>query len=68
MAVILVQTALWWLGGPIDELLALYDSEDSLTTMAASSLIVMPLFSGTLGLLGAWLAVGRHLGDIEPNF
>ena len=68
VAVILVQSALWWLGGPIDELLALYNSEDSLTSMAASSLIVMPLFSGILGLLGAWLAVGRHLGEIEPNF
>lgn len=68
VAVILVQAALWWLGGPIDELLNLYNSEQSLTTLAASSLLVMPLFSGTLGLLGAWLAVGRHLGDIEPNF
>ncbi|MCK0154672.1 permease-like cell division protein FtsX [Alcanivorax sp. S6407] len=68
VAVVLVQTALWWLGGPIGELLALYNSEDSLTAMAASSLIIMPLFSGILGLLGAWLAVGRHLGEIEPNF
>ena len=68
VAMILVQSALWWLGGPIDELLALYNSEDSLTGMAASSLLVMPLFSGILGLLGAWLAVGRHLGEIEPNF
>ena len=68
VAVILVQSALWWLGGPIDELLSLYNSDDSLTSMAASSLIIMPLFSGTLGLLGAWLAVGRHLGEIEPNF
>ena len=67
-AVILVQVALWWLGGPIDELLALYNSEESLTSMAASSLIILPVFSGILGLLGAWLAVGRHLGDIEPNF
>ena len=67
-AVILVQVALWWLGGPIDELLMLYSSEQSLTSMAASSLIILPLFSGVLGLLGAWLAVGRHLGDIEPNF
>jgi cell division transport system permease protein len=67
-AVILVQVALWWLGGPIDELLALYNSEESLTSMAASSLIILPAFSGILGLLGAWLAVGRHLGDIEPNF
>ena len=65
---ILVQVALWWLGGPIDELLALYNSDESLTAMAASSLIVLPVFSGILGLLGAWLAVGRHLGDIEPNF
>lgn len=68
VAVILVQTALWWLGGPIDELLTLYKSEQSLTSMAASSLIILPMFSGILGLLGAWLAVGRHLGDIEPNF
>ena len=67
-AVILVQVALWWLGGPIDELLALYNSDESLTAMAASSLIILPVFSGILGLLGAWLAVGRHLGDIEPNF
>jgi cell division transport system permease protein len=36
--------------------------------MALSSLIILPLFSGALGLLGAWLAVSRHLGDIEPNF
>ncbi|KZY38839.1 cell division protein FtsX [Alcanivorax sp. HI0083] len=67
-AVILVQVALWWLGGPINELLSLYSSEQSLTSMAASSLVILPLFSGVLGLLGAWLAVGRHLGDIEPNF
>ncbi len=60
--------ALWWLGGPINELLSLYSSEQSLTSMAASSLVILPLFSGVLGLLGAWLAVGRHLGDIEPNF
>ena len=67
-SVILVQSAMWWLGGPIDELLSLYSSEQSLTSMALSSLITLPLFSGALGLLGAWLAVGRHLGDIEPNF
>ena len=68
LALILVSLALWWLGGPIDELLRLYDSEHSLTGMAASTGLVLPLFSGTLGLLGAWLAVSRHLGDIEPQF
>lgn len=68
LAVILVQFALWWLGGPIDVLLDLYESEQSLSTMSPSSLVILPFFSGILGLLGAWLAVGRHLGEIEPNF
>lgn len=68
LALILVGGALWWLGGPIDELLDLYESGHSLTGMTLSTGLVLPLFSGTLGLLGAWLAVSRHLGDIEPQF
>ncbi|MFP1681659.1 permease-like cell division protein FtsX [Alloalcanivorax sp. C16-1] len=68
LALILISVALWWLGGPIDELLRLYESEHSLTGMNPSTVLVLPLFSGTLGLLGAWLAVSRHLGDIEPQF
>jgi len=68
LSLALVGTALWWLGGPIDELLNLYESEHSLTGMSPSTVLVLPLFSGTLGLLGAWLAVSRHLGDVEPQF
>ncbi len=68
LSLVLVGTALWWLGGPIDELLDLYESEHSLTGMSPSTVLVLPLFSGTLGLLGAWLAVSRHLGDVEPQF
>lgn len=68
LSLVLVGTALWWLGGPIDELLNLYESEHSLTGMSPSTVLVLPLFSGTLGLLGAWLAVSRHLGDVEPHF
>lgn len=68
LALILVSLALWWLSGPIDELLNLYNSVHSLTGMDASAVVILPLFSGTLGLLGAWLAVSRHLGDIEPQF
>ncbi len=68
LSLVLVGTALWWLGGPIDELLDLYESEHSLTGMNPSTVLVLPLFSGTLGLLGAWLAVSRHLGDVEPQF
>ena len=68
LSLVLVGIALWWLGGPINELLNLYESEHSLTGMSPSTLLVLPLFSGTLGLLGAWLAVSRHLGDVEPQF
>lgn len=68
LSLVLVGTALWWLGGPIDELLNLYESEHSLTGMSPSTVLVLPMFSGTLGLLGAWLAVSRHLGDVEPQF
>lgn len=68
LAVILVQFTLWWLSGPIDDLFSSYQSEQSLTAMGLSSLTSLPLFSGILGLLGAWLAVDRHLGSIEPNF
>mgnify|MGYP002029339934 CR=1 FL=1 len=57
LSLVLVGTALWWLGGPIDELLNLYESEHSLTGMSPSTVLVLPLFSGTLGLLGAWLAL-----------
>ena len=68
LSLVLVGIALWWLGGPINELLNLYESEHSLTGMSPSTVLVLPLFSGTLGLLGAWLAVSRHLGDVEPQF
>ncbi|ASK35995.1 cell division protein FtsX [Alcanivorax sp. N3-2A] len=68
LALALVLAALWWLGEPIDELLNLYNSEHSLTGMSPATGLVLPFFSGTLGLLGAWLAVSRHLGDIEPQF
>jgi cell division transport system permease protein len=68
LALILVGAALWWVGGPIDTLLNLYNSKHSLAGMAFSNGLILPLFSGVLGLLGAWLAVSRHLGDIEPQF
>ena len=66
LAVVLVQGTLWWLGGAVDRLMALYDSDYSLTGIPGEMLLVLPLFSGLLGLLGAWLAVGRHLREMDP--
>jgi len=67
VAWLLVSAALWATGGPVERLAALYQSEFRL--LAAGSLTVTALLAGgaLLGLLGSWLAVGRHLRAIEPS-
>lgn len=67
VAVILVQATLWWLGNPLERLMDLYDSDYSLTGMGLVSSVTLPLYAGGLGLVGAWLAVARHLRDVDPN-
>lgn len=66
-AMILVQSTLLWLSGPANRLSALYNSEFDLTGLPWDVLLTLPLFAGVLGLMGAWLAVSRHLKDIEPQ-
>lgn len=67
VAVLLVQIALLWIGSPVDQLTALYESEYSLIGMGWINAGVLPLFAGLLGLMGAWLAVSRHLQDVDPH-
>lgn len=66
LAVVLVQMALLWVGKPLDELILLYDSQFVLLGVGLKNLVVIPLFAGMLGLLGAWLAVSRHIQDVDP--
>jgi len=66
-AVILVQSTLLWLSGPVNRLSELYNSEFMLSGLGWEALLTLPLFAGVLGLMGAWLAVSRHLKDIEPQ-
>lgn len=67
IAFALVQSSLVALRGPVQDLAGLYHSSfslDSLDALTASGLLLV----GTgLGLLGSWLAVGRHLRAIEPT-
>lgn len=67
-AAVLVQIALWWLSGPVDRLAGLYDSSYSLASLHPGAFLLLPLFAGILGLMGAWLAVGRHLREMDPRF
>lgn len=55
------------ISGPVNRLAALYDSQFSLHWLSGQMFIALPLFGLLLGVLGAWLAVGRHLNDIEPT-
>jgi cell division transport system permease protein len=64
---LLVGLTLWWLNGPVQRLSALYYSSFQLDGMDFTSIVTLLVLSMTLGWAGAWLAVRRHLGDIEPH-
>lgn len=67
VALALVLSSLSLLDGPVQRLAGLYESDFSLALIDPLSLLGV-LFGGPLlGLSGAWLAVGRHLADIEPE-
>lgn len=55
------------ISGPIDELAILYESQFSLRWFAGQMLFILPISGLLLGVLGAWLAVSRHLNAIEPS-
>lgn len=55
------------INGPVNRLASLYDSQFALQWLSGEMFIALPLFGTLLGVLGAWLAVGRHLDNIEPT-
>jgi cell division transport system permease protein len=67
LAWFIVALALWGLRAPLAELASLYQSSFALRGLSATrSLLLLAAGSG-LGLLGAWLAVARHLTAIQPR-
>jgi cell division transport system permease protein len=67
IAWLLVETGFWLLSGPVASLAGLYQSDFSLQTLPFQLLLLLPGGGIVLGLLGAWLAVGRHMKAIEPR-
>lgn len=55
------------LTAPINELATHYASDYRLHWFTGTLLLYLPLTGLFLGVLGAWLAVSRHLHAIEPN-
>lgn len=67
IAYVLIALALFALDEPVRQLAGLYGSGFQLHALGAGT--SMTLLSGSilLGLLGSWIAVGRHLRAIEPR-
>ncbi|SJZ80530.1 cell division protein FtsX [Oceanospirillum multiglobuliferum] len=63
----IINISLFWLDGPVKALASVYASSFELVGLNSGDSLVLILSGAILGWLGAWLAVGRHLGDIEPR-
>lgn len=67
LALATVGIALALLAGPVRELAGTYGSAFALAGPDPLLVLALPLGGAALGMMGAWLSVGRHLRDIEPR-
>ncbi len=67
VAGLLVELAFVQVHGPVRQLAGLYQSGFSLSTLSLGDAFALLVSGTSLGLLGAWLAVSRHLVAIEPG-
>jgi cell division transport system permease protein len=67
IAWLLIGLALIWVSGPLASLSALYQSSFSIHGLGFAGGVLLLLAGGCLGLFGAWLAVARHLAEIQPR-
>lgn len=66
IAWILISAGLYWLSGPVEQLVALYGSDFVLLGLGVQDSLLLIFDAVVLGWLGAWLAVSRHLSSVEP--
>lgn len=67
IALLLIQTLLLWLDGPVQVVADLYRSQFELAGLGFDTSLLILLGSILVGLLGAALAVRQHLREIEPG-
>jgi len=67
IAWLLVTLSLSLLDSPVARLAGLYGSGFHLQGMDIAVLLLLVSGSTLLGLGGSWIAVGRHLNEIEPS-
>jgi cell division transport system permease protein len=64
---LLVELSALALSGPFARLNQLYQAEFKLMTFSFADFMILLAASTLLGLAGSWLAVARHLNEIEPQ-
>ena len=65
-AAVMLSLAVVWLNSSIEVLSRLYESRFVLQGLSFSSVTMLLGGGALLGLVGAWLAVQRHIRGIEP--
>ena len=66
IAWMLISAGLFWLSGPVEELVGLYGSDFQLLGLGMTDSLLLVIDAVVLGWFGAWLAVSKHLSSIEP--
>jgi len=67
LALVVLGIGFFWVSTTVDQLAALYQSNFRLQGLGFFGSIQMVLLAGLTGLLGAWIAVFRHLIQIQPR-
>lgn len=67
LAWLLVDGSVYLLSGPVARLAHLYLSDYTLEGLSLRDGLILLATGGLLGLAGSWLAVQRHLREIEPR-
>ncbi len=67
LACVLVAFGYWAISGSVARLAASYQSDYQLAGLGFAGNVALVALSTLIGWLGAWLAVSRHLSQIEPK-
>lgn len=67
IAAIILAVGFLWLSAPVAQLAELYQSEFRLQGLGFIESLQVILLAGMVGLVGAWIAVARHLYLIQPR-
>jgi cell division transport system permease protein len=67
MSWLIVELGYLAIAGPLNRLNLLYQADMVLITFTFMDFLILVTFSTLLGLTGSWVAVARHLNQIEPK-